>query len=154
MDPAGSTSSGPATKTESGPPVPTLDDLEALMPLSQFWTPDGYPIVDGKYLDLSTGELRTHRRGVDLVRAGPPTVSVYWQNQLATGRQDQFLVISGAAAKARDVTDYLARLGAFLAKGLCTVRSLNATRYDVYVVVSSELSQQAFRDALVEHGLL
>ena len=48
---------------------------------------------------------------------------------------------------------YLARVGDFLSKGLCKVSSLNATRYDVFVVVSSELSQEEFRDALREHGL-
>lgn len=122
--------------------------------LTQPWTVDGYPIVDGKYLDLSTAELKTHAAGVDLFRGGPPSVAVYWQNQLATGRGDQFLVIAKAAADARDLTEYLARVGEFLRKGLCKVHALNATRYDVYVVVSSELSQAAFREVLAEGGLL
>jgi hypothetical protein len=122
--------------------------------LTQPWTVDEYPIVDGKYLDLSTGELKTHAAGVDHFRGGPPSVAVYWQNQLATGRGDQFLVIAKAVADARDLTEYLARVGACLSKGLCKVHSLNATRYDVYVVVSSELSQGGFRAALAEQGLL
>ncbi len=122
--------------------------------LTQPWTADEYPIVDGKYLDLSTGELKTHVPGVDHFRGGPPSVAVYWQNRLATGRGDQFLVIAKAVADARDLTEYLAPVGAFLRKGLCKVHSLNATRYDVYVVVSSELSQGEFREALVEQGLL
>jgi hypothetical protein len=121
---------------------------------TQLWTVDGYPIVDGKYLDLSTGELKTHVAGVDQFRGGPPAVSVYWQNQLATGRGDQFLVIAKVVAHVRDLTEYLARVGTFLGKGLCKVHSLNATRYEVYVVVSSELSQGGFREALAEDGLL
>lgn len=122
--------------------------------LTQPWTVDGYPIVDGEYLDLSTAELKTHAAGVDPFRGGPPSVAVYWQNQQATGRGDQFLVIAKAAADARNLTEYLARVGEFLRKGLCRVHALNATRYDVYVVVSSELSQAGFREALADGGLL
>lgn len=33
--------------------------------LLQPWTTDGYPIVNGKYRDLSTGELKTHVAGVE-----------------------------------------------------------------------------------------
>ncbi|KXX74656.1 hypothetical protein MMYC01_209266 [Madurella mycetomatis] len=146
----------PPTYTHS----PVIDDPLAQLPgivggrLTQPWTVDRYPIVDGKYLDLSTGELKTHVAGTDHFRGGPPSVAVYWQNQLATGRGDQFLVIAKAVADARDLTEYLTRVGAFLRKGLCKVHSLNATRYDVYVVMSSELSQGEFREALAEQGLL
>ncbi|KAK3299978.1 uncharacterized protein B0H64DRAFT_379574 [Chaetomium fimeti] len=121
---------------------------------TQRWTVDGYPIVDGKYLDLSAGELKTHVAGVDQFRGGPPSVSVYWQNRLASGRGDQFLVIAKVVTHVRDLTEYLARVGTFLGKGLCKVCSLNATRYEVYVVVSSELSEGGFREALAKDGLL
>ncbi|EAQ86758.1 predicted protein [Chaetomium globosum CBS 148.51] len=121
---------------------------------TQRWTVDGYPIVDGKYLDHSTGELKTHVAGVDQFRGGPPSVSVYWQNQLATGRGGQFLVVAKVVTHVRDLTEYLTRVGTFLGKGLCKVHSLNATRYEVYVVVSSELSQGGFREALAKDGLL
>ncbi|KAK4146873.1 uncharacterized protein C8A04DRAFT_9494 [Dichotomopilus funicola] len=120
----------------------------------QSWTVDGYSIVDGKYLGLSTGELKTHVAGVDRFRGGPPSVSVYWQNQLATGRGDQFLVVAKVVTHVRDLTEYLARVGTFLGKGLCKVHSLNATRYEVYVVVLSELSQGGFQEALAKDGLL
>jgi hypothetical protein len=139
--PGAESSSAQDPATYSGPP-------------SQKWTTDGYPIVDGKYLDLSTGELKMHVEGVDPFMGGPPSVSVYWQNRVSTGRGDQFLVISKQRTPVRDVTEYLARLGDFLRKGLCKVDSLNATRFDVYVVASSELSQLAFADALRESGLL
>jgi hypothetical protein len=121
--------------------------------IKQLWTADGYPIVDGKYLDLSTGEVKPH---TGPFRGGPPSVSVYWQNQLCTGRRDQFLVLAkaGAGGASCDLTEYLARAGGFFAKGLCKVHSLNATRYDVYVVVSSELSAEEFGEALGVHGLL
>ena len=147
----------PPTNTN---PQPTDGDPLAQHPsnpggrLLQPWTPDGYPIVNGKYRDLSTGELKTHVAGVDHVRGGPPSVAVYWQNQQATGHGDQFLVTSKVVADVPDLTEYLARVGAFLRKGLCKVHSLNATRYDVFVVVSSELSQGEFQEALVEQGLL
>ena len=152
LDRSPAPSTGPSNTAQpfAGPPQ-ALNDSEPLR--HQPWTVDGYPIVDGKYLDLSTGELKTHTLGVDLLTAGPPTVCAYWQNRRCTGRHDQFLVMNGAAAGVRDVTEYLARVGGFLSKGLCKVSSLNATRYDVFVVVSSELSQEEFRDALREHGL-
>jgi hypothetical protein len=147
--------------TNTRPPPAGTDDPLAQHPgnigggrLTQPWTADGYPIVDGKYLDLSTGELKTHVAGVDLFRGGPPSVAVYWQNQLATGRSNQFLVLAKAVTDAGNLTEYLARVGEFLRKGLCKVYALNATRYDVYVVVSSELSQEGFREALAEGGLL
>ncbi len=60
------------------------------------------------------------------------------------GRGDQFLVVSKVVADVPDLTEYLARVGAFLRRGLCKMCSLNATRYDVFVVVSSELSQGGF----------
>ncbi|KAK4234399.1 hypothetical protein C8A03DRAFT_47263 [Achaetomium macrosporum] len=96
----------------------------------QKWTIDGYPIA--------------HVEGADHFMGGPSSVSIYWQNRVSTGRGNQFL----------DVTEYLARLGEFLRKGLCKVDSLNATRFDVYVVASSEFSQLEFRNALQENGLL
>jgi hypothetical protein len=53
------TSNPPATAAHA--PLPAdFQALEDSAPLTQAWTPSGYPIVDGKYLDLSTGELKTH----------------------------------------------------------------------------------------------
>jgi hypothetical protein len=148
MDPSPSTQ--PPETTEP----PTQDPRVVGDRVTQPWTVDGYPIVDGKYLDLSTGEVKTYVAGVDLMTGGPPSVAVYWQNRMATGRADQFLVIAKSVTAAPDLTEYLARVGEFLRKGQCRVHSLNATRYDVYVVVSSELSQAEFREALLQNGLL
>ena len=150
----------PPTNTDANSPGTNTPLAQAEPPgnlgkrSTQLWTVDEYPIVDGKYLDLATGELKTHLIGVDQFRGGPPAVSVYWQNQLSTGRGDQFLVIAKVVTDVKDLTEYLARAGTFLGKGLCKVHSLNATRYEVYVVVSSELSQGGFREALAADGLL
>lgn len=149
--PANTNPPGPGTNDALAESAPAVRD--GGRPI-QRWTVDGYPIVDGKYLDLSTGELKTHVAGVDQFRGGPPAVSVYWQNQQATGRGDQFLVVAKVVTHVRDLTEYLARVGTFLGRGLCKVHSLNATRFEVYVVVSSELSQGGFQEALARDGLL
>jgi hypothetical protein len=139
--------------TNGGPP-PASAVSQALLdraPPSQSWTLTGQPIVDGKYLDPSTGEIETH---TGPSKGGPPSVSVYWQNRLDTGRGDQFHVISKTVARAGNINEYIIRVGGLLRTGACKLDSLNATRYNVYLVVTSELSQDGFRDALVEHGLL
>lgn len=45
-------------------------------------------------------------------------------------------------------------MGDLLRKGLCKVDAMNVTRFDVYVVVESELGQNEFREALEGCGLL
>lgn len=56
MDPSDSTNL-PGANTD----IPPADGPGRYSgPPRQMWTVDGYPIVDGKYLDLSTGELKTH----------------------------------------------------------------------------------------------
>lgn len=158
MDSAGRANPLSNVSSVPGAPPPADHPLETLtqnMPPQQRWTISGYPIVDGKYLDLSTGELKMHVDGVDLVMAGPPSIAIWWQNRVATGRPDQFSVISkGGVVGARDLTEYMTRVGDFLKRGLCQLNSLNATRYDVYIVVSSEMTHTAFRNALEEGGLL
>lgn len=147
MDP---TNSNPTNSA----PLPASAVHQALLdntPPNEGWTLTGQPIVDGKYLDPSTGEIKPH---TGPSKAGPPSVSIYWQNRLDMGRVDQFHVISKAAARAGDLNEYIIRVGALLRTGACKLDSLNATRYNVYLVVASELSQDGFRDALIEHGLL
>lgn len=117
----------------------------------QSWTTDGYPIVDGKYLDLEDGELKTHSGPL---MGGPPSISVYWQNRLATGRSDQFTVISKTVASTRSLDEYIIRIGNLLRSGSCKVDSMNATPYSVYLVVMSKLPREEFRDALNEYKLL
>ncbi|KAK4203861.1 hypothetical protein QBC40DRAFT_274052 [Triangularia verruculosa] len=136
---------------------PNLPPNPPSIPHVQTWTPDGYPIVDNKYLDLSTGTLKTHTPGVDLLRAGPPSVAIYWQNRHSTGSPSQFHALSkGGVVGARGIHEYIIKIGEFLKAmtGRCKLDSSNATRYDVYVVVYTELSQAEFRAALEEAGLL
>jgi hypothetical protein len=142
MDP---TSSGPTPAS-----AVSQELLDSATP-NQSWTLTDQPIVDGKYLDPSTGETKTH---TGPSKGGPPSVSVYWQNRLDTGRGDQFHVISKTVAHAGNLNEYIIRVGDLLRTGACKLDSLNATRYNVYLVVTSELSQDGFRDALVDHGLL
>ncbi|KAK4232859.1 hypothetical protein C8A03DRAFT_39487 [Achaetomium macrosporum] len=118
---------------------------------TQSWTPSGYPIVDNKYHDLATGEIRPHS-GPSM--GGPPSISVYWQNRLAAGGRDQFHVISKTVASTASLSEYIIRVGDLLRKGACKVDAMNVTRFDVYVVVQSELGQDEFREALDECGLL
>ncbi|KAK5659003.1 hypothetical protein OQA88_1089 [Cercophora sp. LCS_1] len=127
-----------------------LEALEAAMPPSQSWTLDGYPIVDGRYHDLSTGEIKTHTGASS---SGPPSIFAHWHNRLMTGRTDQFLATS-KVAPTRDLTEYMARIGDLLRKGVCKVDAINAMKYNVYVIVWTELSRDGFRAALYEHILL
>lgn len=113
-------------------------------------TLSGYPIVGNIYHDLSTDETRTHSGSP---MGGPPSILVYWENRLATGRRDQFLVISKTVASTTSLSEYIIRVGDLLRKGTCKVDSMNVTRFDVYMVVRSESGQEEFRQALDECGL-
>lgn len=115
----------------------------------QMWTPDGYPIVDGKYHDLSTDEIKIH---TGVLRGGPPSVSVYWNNCGAITRPDQFFAVG--ATSGHTVTEYIMRVGDMLRDGGCSVHSLNATEYSVNVIVSTALSTEEFIGILRRHGLL
>lgn len=136
---------GPATLQSA---IPNLNQLSQP---TQSWTLSGYPIVDNKYHDLSTGEVKAHSGPST---GGPPSISVYWHNRLATGCRDQFLIISKTVASTTNLTEYLIRVGDLLRKGQCKIDAMNVTRFDVYVVVESELDQEAFREALEDCGLL
>ncbi|KAK0749130.1 hypothetical protein B0T18DRAFT_405877 [Schizothecium vesticola] len=137
----------------SDPVVRVRDLIPSLPPgvPTQSWTLSGYPIVDNKYHDLATDEIIPHS-GPSM--GGPPSISVYWQNRLATGRRDQFLVISKTVASTTSLSEYIIRVGDLLRKGACKVDSMNVTRFNVYMVVQSELGQDEFRQALNECGLL
>ncbi|CRK14778.1 hypothetical protein HYQ46_002253 [Verticillium longisporum] len=116
---------------------------------SQSWTCDGYPIVDGKYHDLATNEIKTH---TGIVRGGPPSTSVYWQNRAPVSRPDQFVAM-GAMSRHK-VTEYLVRVGEMLKAGKCTVTSLNATEFAVNVIVLTEASSEEFSALLRGNRLL
>ena len=144
----------PEQTRDDSPPAEFREYVASLnVPPTQSWTPDNYPIVDGKYHNLDTGEVMTH---TGPVKRGPPNITVYWQNRFATGRGDQFLVTTKTIYSTRSLSEYIIRIGNLLQKGsgVCKVDSLNATPYSVYVVVTSEASQEEFKEALHEHGLL
>ncbi|KAK7423683.1 hypothetical protein QQX98_000873 [Neonectria punicea] len=105
----------------------------------QTWTESGYPIVDGKYLDLSTGTIKTVTADT-MVSVGPPAVEIYWVNRTMTGRKDPFR--SFLARAFVDVTEYLKRIGELLERGSVEIFSLNATKYAVNVVVGTDLSHK------------
>jgi hypothetical protein len=46
-----------------------------------FWTISGFPILDGKYLDLDAGEAKALADEQPAkATTGPPTVAIYWYN--------------------------------------------------------------------------
>lgn len=113
----------------------------------QKWTPDGYPIVDGKSHDLATDEIKTY---TGPFHGGPPSTSVYWDNRSGS-RPGQFYAM-GSTSQYK-VTEYRVRVGEMLKVGKCTVHLLNATEYAVNVIVATELSSADFIALLQEHGL-
>lgn len=114
----------------------------------QKWTIDGYPIVDSKYHDLATDEIKTH---TGVFGAGPPSLTIYWNNCASVTRSDQFIAMGSYSR--HTVTEYIARVGEMLRQGKCTVSSMNATQYAVNVIVLTDLSSAEFTDMLREHGL-
>ncbi|KAH6884399.1 hypothetical protein B0T10DRAFT_362705, partial [Thelonectria olida] len=116
----------------------------------QNWTLSGYPVVDGKYLDGASGAIKTVGTDEEFI-SGPPGVDIYWHNRMLTGRDDQFF--SFGASGHVDVTEYVRRMGNFLAKGSCIIMALNATKFSVNVVVATELSRDEMMGWLKEYGL-
>ncbi|KAI9167836.1 hypothetical protein HJFPF1_03975 [Paramyrothecium foliicola] len=115
---------------------------------AQMWTVDGYPIVDGKFHDLANNEIKTH---TGLLRGGPPSLTVYWNNCGPVRHPDHFFAMG--CFSQHTITEYLARVGEMLRAGKCTIASLNATPYAVYVIVETDLSSAEFKGLLREHGL-
>ncbi|RYP28507.1 hypothetical protein DL767_007186 [Monosporascus sp. MG133] len=153
MDPSSSESAHNEPEHPRDSPPADFRAYEASLPPTQRWTTDGYPIVDGKYFNLDTGEVMTHTGSF---MGGPPNITVYWQNRFNTGRGNQFLVTTRTIYSTRSLSEYIIRIGDLLRRGsgVCKVDSLNATPYSVYVVVTSEVSQGEFTQALQEHGLI
>ena len=129
--------------------VPQSDEQPRAHVVVQLWTEDGYPIVDGKYQDLSTGELKTVEGGRTI---GPPSLSVFWHNKHTKRERGSF--ISTAFYSPASVTEYLARVGEFLSTGVCEVDSLCATKYSVNLIITTQLSDKDFTAALKKHKLV
>ena len=128
----------------------TSEQNPAVSRPSQKWTLEGYPIVDGKFHDLSTNQIRVHEGPF---RGGPPSLSIYWNNCGPTtpGSTDHFFALG--CTSQHTVTEYLGRMGEMLKQGGCIVTSLNATQYAVNVIVTTELSSRDFKGLLREYGL-
>lgn len=118
--------------------------------LLQAWTQSGFPIVDGKYID--NGTLKDADPD-EAVESGPPALDVYWHNRYLGPQPGLFRGV--AAAGFINVTEYIVRLGSFLAetKGACKILALNTTRYSVNVIVSTSLSQAEMQQYFLKHGL-
>ncbi|KAI0134351.1 hypothetical protein BJ170DRAFT_609494 [Xylariales sp. AK1849] len=119
--------------------------------ITQTWTIGGQPIVDRKYLDLTTGEIKELAQG-EQVTYGPPAVDIYVHNQLAY--PDPTIFRSTRYALMSGVTEYMSRLGDFMKKGLCEIHSVNVTKYSVTLVILIDKKYQDIRKAMVDCGLL
>ncbi|KAH7142899.1 hypothetical protein B0J13DRAFT_51584 [Dactylonectria estremocensis] len=116
----------------------------------QYWTLSGYPVVDGRYLDGASGAIKTVAMNEEFT-SGPPCLDIYWHNRMMTGRDDQFLGLGVSGFV--DVTEYVRRMGNFLAKGSCVIMALNVTKFSVNVVVATELSRDEMMGRLKKYGL-
>ncbi|KAH7153511.1 hypothetical protein EDB81DRAFT_882448 [Dactylonectria macrodidyma] len=122
--------------------------------IHQPWTTTGYPIVDGKYIDLSTGDTKTITDAEWRTR-GHPALELYWYNRTSrtSPEEPDDLFTSFTASAFVDVMEYLKRLGKFLAGEPVKIVSLNATTYAVHVGIMTELSQEEMADRLNRYGL-
>ncbi len=117
----------------------------------QAWTPSGYPIVDGKYLDLVDGMVKT--AGPGPVTTGPPAIAVYIHNRFCSGQRGQFNTVV-ATSFVKDLSEYMIRVGELLKTGACKVDSVSATKYSVNLIVMTDLSSEEFSSILRECRLL
>jgi hypothetical protein len=128
------------------PPLPGLDCQNS----AQAWTSSGYPIVEGRYLDLSERKVKELEKG-EMVMFGPPHVDVYWHNTTGAYTNDPGLLVFRGFRHVftKGVTEYLVRLGEFLklTDGKCTIQALSVSKYSVTVVTNTKLSRDEIDDA-------
>ena len=122
----------------------------AIRPHFARWTRSGYPIVDGRYHDLSTGEIKEAED--EFIRTGPPALDVHWYNRNYSDMEDQFRFV--AFHSPVEVTEYLRRVGNFLGLAKCRVMSLNATKYSVNLIISTEMANDEMMKELKNYNLL
>jgi hypothetical protein len=135
-----------AKKGEGSPPPSTT---MRGTPFRQPWTPDGHPLVDGKYLDLATGENKTYSGPVIF---GPPTIVISWFNKHITGPGSMFTMET--TTRAGSVSECIIRIGKLLQTGALVLDSLNATTYSISVIMLTQLSAQEFVNLVAEAGLM
>lgn len=113
----------------------------------QAWTIGGYPIVERKYLNLSTGKVEEIAEN-ETVTFGPPMIDVYWHNAYLNDKHDRFQGFRGCFTGS--VTEYLIRVAEALKKGTVTISSLSAAVYSVNVILHTELSKDEMFNLLYE----
>lgn len=116
------------------------------------WTESGYPVVDGKYINLETGTLETTTPDM-WFKAGPPDITLYMHNRMSKQSEDQFQGWSTSVSI--PITEWLGHFGDFVK--LCgddfEVWSLNVTTFEVYVVYASKMSKTVFMERMSKAGI-
>lgn len=110
----------------------------------------GYPIVDKKYLDLSTGSLKEIQDD-EQVTQGPPLVDAFWFNMVSRDEKT-FGAIRHKFSK--PVSEYLSRIGDALKAGGWKVHSMTVTEYSVTVVIETKLLREDMIKILDEPRVL
>ncbi|KAL0942097.1 uncharacterized protein CTRU02_204860 [Colletotrichum truncatum] len=108
------------------------------------------PIVDGKYHDPDTWEVKEIAPGQQCI-AGPPVIDQYWHNLIA-GPHDQFKALRASFCK--DTTEFLIRLGEFLKLEQCKIHSVNAAEFSVTVIIETTRKRHEITDAMIASRLL
>ena len=115
---------------------------------NQFFSPgwDGdthQPVVDGKYLDPKTGELRKAGNSSYL---GPPAVDFIVQSIHEDSPIDCFF----RAQRPVPIESMLCQVANAVCKRKLTIDSLNATQYSIRIILAHPLSKDEFMEVAFE----
>lgn len=123
----------------------------------QDWTSPGYsggrsyPIVDNRYYDGTTGQVRIYHP-LDVMKPGPPSLDVYWGSRCsATGEEDEFR--GAVKTSSLTVTQYVLGVGAFLKESNYQLHSLTATKYTIIIFISANMSRTEVHRLWLKYGL-
>ncbi|CAG8059105.1 unnamed protein product [Penicillium salamii] len=106
------------------------------------WHPEHkVPIVNGRYQDPRTGEIRQNTRTDTFL--GPPFVHVTWFNNIANST-----FRSIGATLAAPIDDVLVSIANHVKENIYSITSINATLYSVTVVCSTEKTDVEIGDAI------
>ncbi len=114
-------------------------------------TVTGYPIVEGRYIDLAAGEVKSVQRGEQTTN-GPPTIGVYWHN-ISVGDCTLYRGMRGGFVDG-GVGEFVTRLGKFLENGFCELASLNVSTYSVTVIIETQKSRDEIMRKQYDCGLI